>query len=174
MLAIWSVPTLTWILLRRGSPAVLRANGITGSHWQWAGLGVVVGIIGFLLGYFAATTLPEGIAAGPGTTGAITGLLSALGVAASATGEEVFFRGFLHGLLAKHFGYRAALWGQAIVFLLPHLLLLLIDARLWIFLPIQFLFGLLLGLLRTHSTSIIPGVVAHVLTNILAGSLFWA
>lgn len=172
MLAIWSLPTLVWLLLRRGSPTVLRDNGIRGSSWWWAGLGVVVGIIGFLLGYFAVLTLPAGIAAGPGTTGVITGVASTLGVAAAATGEEVFFRGFLQGLLAKHFGHRTALWGQAVAFLLPHLLLLLIDARLWVLLPIQFFLGLLLGLLRKHSTSIIPSVIAHVLTNILAGSMF--
>lgn len=174
MLAIWSLPTIVWLLLRRGSPTVLQDNGLRGSHWRFIGLGVVAGIIGYLLGYFAVLTLPEGIATGPGTTGAITGLASALEVVASATGEEVFFRGFLQGLWAKCFGHRAALWGQAVAFLLPHLLLLLIDARLWILLPLQFFLGLLLGLLRKHSTSIMPGVIAHVLTNILAGSLFWA
>ncbi|AGF72718.1 CPBP family intramembrane glutamic endopeptidase [Corynebacterium halotolerans] len=171
MLLLWSLPTLVDLAVARGGDPVRRRNGLLPTDWWWVGWGVVVGLLGLMLGLFTALNLPTGLTIGPGTTGAVTGFSAAVGVAAAAAGEEIFFRGFVQGHLARRFGARAALWGQAVIFLLPHLFLLLVDARLWILLPVQFLLGLVAGVLRRGSGSVLPGVIAHVLTNVAAGAL---
>lgn len=58
---------------------------------------------------------------------------------------------------------------QAVVFLIPHLALLLIDMRLWPLIPVQFAAGWLLGWLRYKTGTSLPGAAVHVLTNIAAG-----
>lgn len=171
MLLLWSLPTLVDLAVARGGVPARRRNGLLPIDWWWAGWGVVVGMLGLLLGLFTALNLPVGLATGPGTTGAVTGFSAAVGVSAAAVGEEIFFRGFVQGHLARRFGARTALWGQGVLFLLPHLFLLLVDTRLWILLPVQFLLGLMLGGLRRGSGSVLPGVIAHALTNVAAGVL---
>jgi membrane protease YdiL (CAAX protease family) len=54
---------------------------------------------------------------------------------------------------------------QALIFLLPHLLLLLVSLNLWPIILVQLLAGWLLGWLRYHSDSILPGWLAHGLIN---------
>ncbi len=56
---------------------------------------------------------------------------------------------------------------QALVFLAPHLLLLLVSSSFWPLLPVQLLAGWLLGLLRERSGSIGPPTAAHVAANVL-------
>lgn len=105
----------------------------------------------------------------PGVTIArLTSVSVAIGVVLRAVGEEVFFRGLLGGVLIRRLGFR---WGnllQAALFLVPHLLLLLIDARLWPILPVQFATGWLLGWLRHKTGTFVPGSVVHVVANIAA------
>ena len=172
MLVIWSLPTVLHLTLRRAAPAALRLNGLTAAGWWWTGWGVVLGLIGFLLGHLAAMNVPPAALTSPGVAAGVVGLGTLANVAAAAAGEEFFFRGFLQGQLAARWGDRVALWGQAAAFLLPHLPLLLVDAALWPLLPVQFILGLLLGVLRRRSGSVWPAVVAHVLTNVMAGIFF--
>lgn len=172
MLAIWCLPTLADLVLRRGAPAVFRRNGLIAAGWWWIGWGVVAGLLGFLAGHVAVMNIPASALGSPGVVGGVTGLGSLLGVAAAAAGEEIFFRGFLQGWLDARWGVRVAVWGQAVAFLLPHLLLILVDPTLWVLLPLQFLIGLALGVLRWRSGSVWPAVVAHVLTNVIAGLLY--
>ena len=84
-----------------------------------------------------------------------------------ALGEEVFFRGFLGGWLVRRLGFALGNTVQALVFLLPHLLLLLVSASLWPVIIVQLIAGWLLGWLRYRSDSILPGWLAHSLTNAL-------
>jgi len=90
--------------------------------------------------------------------------LSALffGLFETGLGEELFFRGLIGGWL----GRRTRLWIanviQAAIFTLPHLLLLLVEPRLWpIAFALPFISGLMLGWLRLKSGSIFPGWIAH-------------
>ncbi|MCS5479198.1 CPBP family intramembrane metalloprotease [Corynebacterium sp. YIM 101645] len=165
MLAIWCLPTLVDLTARRGAPAAFRRNGLIAAGWWWIGWGVVAGLLGFLAGHVAAMNIPASALGSAGLGGL-------LGVAAAAAGEEIFFRGFLQGWLDSRWGVRAAVWGQAVAFLLPHLLLVLVEPALWVLLPVQFLIGLALGMLRWRSGSVWPAVVAHVLTNVTAGLLY--
>ena len=84
-----------------------------------------------------------------------------------ALGEEIFFRGLLGGWLVRTLGFALGNSLQAIAFLLPHLLLLLISISLWPILVVQAIAGWLLGWLRYRSDSILPGWVVHSLINTL-------
>ncbi|TRX59883.1 CPBP family intramembrane metalloprotease [Corynebacterium hiratae] len=106
---------------------------------------------------------------------AIPGVVLSQGVSLAvifrAIGEEVFFRGFLGGLLLRCCGF----WGgntlQAGLFLLPHLMLLSFDAQLWPILPVQFLCGWILGVVRHRSGSVIECAVLHAAINLAIGLL---
>jgi membrane protease YdiL (CAAX protease family) len=84
-----------------------------------------------------------------------------------ALGEEVFFRGMLGGWLMRRFGFMKGNTVQALVFLLPHLLLLLVSLSFWVVVVVQFLAGWAIGWLRYRSGSIFPGWLAHSLMNAL-------
>jgi membrane protease YdiL (CAAX protease family) len=82
-----------------------------------------------------------------------------------ALGEEIFFRGLLGGWLERRYGFRRGNIVQAVVFLLPHLLLLVVSTSFWQVIVVQFLAGWVLGLLRSRSGSILPGWLTHSLMN---------
>ena len=56
-----------------------------------------------------------------------------------ALGEEVFFRGLLGGWLERRYGFNIGNLIQSVVFLLPHLLLLLVSPSFWLVIIVQFL-----------------------------------
>lgn len=124
----------------------------------------------WLAGWLAIVLVPGEVLETPGVSIArLTSVSVAIGVVLRAVGEEVFFRGLLGGVLIRRRGF---LWGnllQAVLFLVPHLPLLLIDARLWPILPVQFAAGWLLGWLRHKTGTFVPGAVVHVVANIAAG-----
>jgi len=89
----------------------------------------------------------------------------------TALGEEVFFRGLVGGWLLRRFGFWVGNSLQTLIFLLPHLPILLVGLNLWPLLILQFLAGWLLGWLRYKSDSILPGMVMHALVNTLSDLL---
>lgn len=94
-----------------------------------------------------------------------------LAVILRAVGEEIFFRGFLGGMLQRRLGFWVGNSIQAAIFLLPHLLLLTIDARLWPILPIQYVVGWILGALRHRSGSVIECAILYAAVNTAIGML---
>lgn len=52
---------------------------------------------------------------------------------------------------------------------MPHLALVLIDARIWPIIPVQFAAGWLFGWLRYKTGTFVPGAALHFVTNIVAG-----
>jgi hypothetical protein len=84
-----------------------------------------------------------------------------------ALGEEILFRGLLGGHLERRYGFMKGNTIQAFIFLLPHLLLLLVNLSFWAVVTVQFLAGWALGWLRSRSGSILPGWLAHSLMNAL-------
>ena len=89
----------------------------------------------------------------------------------TALGEEIFFRGYIGGLLFRKFNFYVANIFQTLIFLLPHLLLLFISVKLLPFLLTVLVSGWLLGWLRYKSYSILPGLLAHSLANTFAASM---
>jgi membrane protease YdiL (CAAX protease family) len=85
-----------------------------------------------------------------------------------ALAEEILFRGFIAGLLQRRYGFGIGNLLQALIFLAPHLLLLLVSTAFWPLLPVQFVSGWVLGLLRYKSGSIGPPSLAHAAANVLA------
>lgn len=74
--------------------------------------------------------------------------------------EELLFRGMIYPLLRYRWGRGVAIVGSALIFAVAHMLLLLM--------PALFFVGLVLGLLREWSKSVIPGMVLHAMQNGLA------
>ncbi len=100
----------------------------------------------------------------PGGAAATAGLaLAFLGVAvAGPVAEELYFRGLLQGALAP-FGQLVAVGVTAVVFGAVHF----VPAAI----PVLVVYGVLLGVIRSRTNSIVPGAVAHSLNNAVAIAL---
>ena len=169
-LILLSIPTVIYLLVRRRrTDRGRRSMGLTWGatdDYIWAIVAVVV--LGGLS--LAATKLiPADVLATVGTTNRITTLVAALAVIVGAAGEEMLFRGFLQGVFSNRFGKAAGIWVQAVLFLVPHLALLLVSPLVWPILPAQFLTGLALGWLRSRHDSIAPTIAVHAVANVIAG-----
>jgi len=178
-LIVLSAPSLIYVAARRRrgekwSEALGKVGwqGCPPIYFLW-GLGVMV--IGGGLGWLAYQLIPLDILQNPKInvsayaewTPSITSFLSAWLREAIyvALGEEIFFRGFIGGWLTRRLGLAIGNTVQALVFLLPHLLLLSVSLSLWPLILVQFLAGWLLGWLRYRSDSILPGWLVHSLSN---------
>ncbi|HLU64833.1 MAG TPA: CPBP family intramembrane glutamic endopeptidase [Kofleriaceae bacterium] len=84
--------------------------------------------------------------------------------------EELFFRGFIHGLLERAMPPRRRLWGGGVgwalvlssaLFALGHLASGLDPRRLSVFFP-----GLMFGWMRSATGSILAGTIAHAASNL--------
>ena len=176
---LFSIPSLIYIAVhkRRGEKwnEIFEKIGWKSSRpifFVW-GLGVMIIVGG--LGWLAFRAVPSEVLKDPninvsgyaGWTLSVTSFLLVLLREAIyvALGEEIFFRGFLEGWLVRRLGFTIGNIIQAIVFILPHLLLLLVSLSLWPIIIVQFIAGWLIGWLRYRSNSILPGWVAHSLTN---------
>jgi membrane protease YdiL (CAAX protease family) len=178
-LIMFGIPSLIYVAVRRRHGE--KRNEIFGKiGWQgsrpiyflWS-LGVMIIIGG--LGWSAFRTVPSEVLQNPdinisdytGWTLSVTSFLLVWLREAiyTALGEEIFFRGFLGGWLVRRLGFAIGNAVQALVFLLPHLLLLLVSRSLWPIIIVQLIAGWLLGWLRYRSNSILPGWFAHSLAN---------
>jgi len=180
-LIVLTIPSLAYVAVRRRLgerwDEVLGKIGWQGSRpifFLWS-LGAVIVVGG--LGWLAFQAVPSEVLQDPninisdyaGWTLSLTSFLlvwlrEAIYV---ALGEEILFRGFLGGWLFRRLGFARGNTVQALVFLLPHLVLLLVSRSLWPVILVQLIAGWLLGLLRYRSNSILPGWLAHSLTNAL-------
>jgi len=178
-LIMFSIPSLIFVTVRRRGGEkwneVFRKIGWQGSrpiYFLWS-LGTMIIVGG--LGWLAFRTVPSEVLQDPninisdytGWTLSVSSFLlvwlrEAIYV---ALGEEIFFRGFLGGWLVRRLGFAIGNTVQTLVFILPHLLLLLVSQSLWPIIIVQLIAGWLLGWLRYRSNSILPGLLAHGLSN---------
>ena len=178
-LIVLTMPSLIYVTVRRSHGEkwneIFEKIGFQGSHpiyFLWA-FGVMFIVSG--LGWLAFQSVASEVLQDPNvntsyyagwTVGVISFLLVWLREAIYvALGEEIFFRGLLGGWLIRRFGFAIGNTIQAFVFLMPHLLLLLVSLTLWPVIIVQLVAGWLLGWLRYRSNSILPGWLAHSLTN---------
>jgi membrane protease YdiL (CAAX protease family) len=79
--------------------------------------------------------------------------------------EELFFRGLIAGSLSRRLPLLWANLVQALVFLIPHLLVLIVMPELWGFLPVIFAGSLFWGWVRIKSGSIVGSWLMHACGN---------
>ena len=174
-----SIPSIIYIAVRRSRrenwKEILGKLGWKVNrpvYFIWS-LGVVIIVAG--LGWLALQTTPSDVLDDPSVsisqyTGWTISIISFLLVWIReaiyiAIGEEIFFRGFLGGWLFRRFGFAIGNIIQALIFILPHLLLLIVSISFWPIVAVQLMAGWLLGWLRYKSDSILPGWLAHSLSN---------
>lgn len=172
---LFCVPTIIYLVVQsRGkdrtlAEAMTRTGASRGapSAYGWALL-LLLPLV--LTGWFAIVLVPTDVLEMPGVSVAqLTSLGMAIGVVLRAVGEEALFRGLLGGVLMRRLGFG---WGnllQSLLFLVPHLSLLLIDVQIWPVIPVQLAVGWLLGWLRHKTGTFVPGAAVHALANIAAG-----
>ncbi|MFP7761394.1 CPBP family intramembrane glutamic endopeptidase [Marisediminicola sp. LYQ85] len=176
-LILYSIPAVIYFLVqgsrkrlgRRQAAERLGATWGGGRDYLWAAVLLIpLGV----LGYLAIILIPDSALDAPGVTiTAVTSVGAAVAVIARALGEEILFRGLIGGVLFRRLGFIRGNILQAIIFMVPHLLLLAVDPAMWPILPVQFVAALLLGWLRHRSGSVLPGALAHAVANIGAGLL---
>src|SRR6516164_10551410 len=80
--------------------------------------------------------------------------------------EELLFRGLIAGSLSRRLPFLWANLGQALIFLIPHLLVLRVMPEMWSILPVLFAGALLWGWVRIKSGSIIGSWLMHATGNV--------
>lgn len=168
---LFLVPSVLYIIFQRKRIGVSQARANVGwrlGNWQTVVLSIILFPVLIGIGYAGIRLVSTASLAIPGV---VLSQGVSLAVIFRAIGEEVFFRGFLGGLLLRCCGF----WGgntlQAGLFLLPHLMLLSFDAQLWPILPVQFLCGWILGVVRYRSGSVIECAILHAAINLAIGLL---
>ncbi len=175
-LIVCSLPSLLYVMrLRRRGRSAVQARAAVG--WRIGdprsyALAVVVAMVLLPLTYLALRMIPSGAVAGSAHLHISYGRASTLGgylaIVFLAVAEEILFRGLIAGLLFRRYGFAVGNVIQALIFLAPHLLLLLVSTAIWPLLPVQLIAGWLLGLLRSKSDSIGPSSLAHIAANLIA------
>lgn len=172
---LYCVPAIVYLVVqsRRADVTFALARQRLGATWGspsaygWAAL-LLVPLL--LAGWLAIVAIPVDVLEAPGVSIArITSVGVGIGVVLRAIGEEVLFRGLLGGVFMRRLGFVRGNLLQATVFIVPHLLLLLIDIRTWPVIPVQFAAGWLLGWLRHKAGSFVPGALVHAISNVAAG-----
>lgn len=91
------------------------------------------------------------------------------GVLQTGFAEELLFRGLIAGSLSRRLPLVRANLSQALIFLLPHLLILRVIPQMWPILPLVFAGALFFGWVRIKSGSIIGSWLMHASGNVTMG-----
>jgi membrane protease YdiL (CAAX protease family) len=148
--------------LRVGEPRLLLVS-----------LALAAAVAGYLV-FFTPSLAPflrEGSAdrdfIGLGLTGTSVTLALLYGVVKTGFAEELLFRGLIAGSLARRLPPLRANLIQALVFLFPHVLVVvLVMQELWALLPVIFLASLGVGWIRVRSGSIVGPWMIHASANV--------
>lgn len=116
---------------------------------------------------FLRDNSPQRPFVGLGLSGTAVALALLYGVVKTGFNEELLFRGLIAGSLARRMPLLWANLVQALIFLAPHLLVLLTAPELWGVLPIVFIGALIKGWLRIRSGSIVGPWLIHAAMNVI-------
>ena len=161
---------------RLNPPEIIGRLGLRLGEFRWYLAGLAASVPFAAMGVLASTWTKDfqGSMTGPfaGATPSVSIFGGALSYAFLATGlpEELLFRGLIAGALFRKFSFWTANVLQAIIFLVPHLLILLVAPKVWFLMPGVLVLALTLGWLRHRSGSIGSCIVVHGASN-LAGAL---
>ena len=161
MFVLWSLPTLVFLLLRR-QPVTVGLGRPQAHGWTWAGILLLVLLV---LSYLVLLPVPAEVVAQTTTATTAMGFLA---MALRAVGEEIFFRGFLQGLVAQRWNACVAIAVQGTLFGLLHVPIALLDVSLIPLFVLQVTTGFALGWLREKAASLWPGAAVHAVINILS------
>jgi membrane protease YdiL (CAAX protease family) len=103
---------------------------------------------------------------GLGLGGPAVAMAVLYGVVQTGFPEELLFRGLIAGSLARRLPLLWANLGQALVFVIPHLLVLKVMPEMWGILPVIFVGSLLWGWVRIKSGSITGPWLMHASANV--------
>jgi uncharacterized protein len=176
-LVIFSLPSMIWTRRLRHSGCTpgqaRRAAGLQPGTPAGYALALALVIPVAALATILLAVIPGHVLHGSSKniTGTPTAASGYVAIVLLAIAEEMLFRGFVAGVLFRRLGFRKGNALQALIFLLPHTLLLLVSLSLWPLLPLQLAAGWVLGWLRKRTDSIGPPSVTHALTNLLAAAL---
>ena len=109
---------------------------------------------------------PQRVFLGLGITGTSVAMALLYGVVKTGFAEELLFRGLIAGSLGRRLPLVWANLIQALIFLLPHLLVLTVMPEMWGLLPIVFGTALFLGWARIRSESILGPWLVHAAANV--------
>lgn len=104
--------------------------------------------------------------AGLGLGGPAVPMALLYGVVKTGFSEEFLFRGLIAGSLGRRMALPWANLVQALIFLLPHLVLLVVLPEMWAVLPVVFAGALFAGWLRIRSGSILGPWLIHAAANV--------
>jgi membrane protease YdiL (CAAX protease family) len=110
---------------------------------------------------------PQQAFRGLGLGGPAIAMALLYGVIKTGFTEELLFRGLIAGSLSRRLSLVWADVLQALIFLLPHFLVLRIMPEMWRILPIIFASALFMGWVRIKSGSIIGSWLIHASANIV-------
>jgi membrane protease YdiL (CAAX protease family) len=110
---------------------------------------------------------PQQAFRGLGLGGPAIAMALLYGVIKTGFTEELLFRGLIAGSLSRRLSLVWADVLQALIFLLPHFLVLRIMPEMWRILPIIFASALFMGWVRIKSGSIVGSWLIHASANIV-------
>ena len=115
---------------------------------------------------FTGEGSPQRDFVGLGLTGTSIAMALLYGVVKTGFAEELLFRGLIAGSLGRRLSLAWANVLQGLIFLVPHLLVLVARPELWVILPIVFAASLFLGWARIRSESILGPWLVHAAANV--------
>ena len=115
---------------------------------------------------FTGESSPQRDFVGLGLTGTSIAMALLYGVVKTGFAEELLFRGLIAGSLGRRLSLAWANVLQGLIFLVPHLLVLVARPELWVILPIVFAASLFLGWARIRSESILGPWLVHAAANV--------
>ena len=103
---------------------------------------------------------------GLGLGGPAVAMALLYGVVQTGFPEELLFRGLIAGSLSRRLPLLWANLGQAVIFFVPHLVVLKVMPELWGILPVIFAGALLWGWVRIRSGSVVGPWLMHASANV--------
>jgi membrane protease YdiL (CAAX protease family) len=159
---------------RRALPEIARRAGLQVGEARYIGYCALAALVGVgILVLWPPPLAPlvrEGspqrafVGLGLGGTAIVMALL--YGVVKTGFAEELLFRGLIAGSLGRRLPLARANLLQALIFLLPHVLVLLVMPEMWPVLPVVFAGALFTGWVRIRSGSIVGPWLLHAAANV--------
>lgn len=176
LIIIWLIPSLLYYFINKNRGMDKKtALGNLGLRWcklKFILFGIIIGILSVVLTVYVIrlNIFPEYVSEFidsnnydlPITVKSFVLIFLLVGIT-TGLGEEVFFRGFLGGILIRKTNFHIGNGIQALVFAIFHFIpVAFFNPNLIIFsLIYSFIFGYIFGILYYKSGSIIPSALAH-------------